>query len=168
MHKLSYSYYLLLIINPIICSLLELLFTFTEIRVLQFDSVHIARVKDRFGNMPLHFAVNNQHYKVVEAFADKDPESLVLLNDDGESPLSIAIDLKQRTLVTKIIDLNHPTLDYRGHNRQTLLRRAVIRHELGKRLMSTTFPLFYFSFVFRQNEGLHLIYDSCSNNLIIR
>ncbi|OMP03356.1 hypothetical protein COLO4_10465 [Corchorus olitorius] len=96
-----------------------------------FDSVHIARIKDRFGNTPLHFAVKNQHYKVVKAFADKDPESLVLLNDDGESPLFIAVDLKLSILAAKIIDLNNSTLDYRGHNRQTLLHCAAIRHELG-------------------------------------
>ncbi|XVF03995.1 hypothetical protein REPUB_Repub05bG0042200 [Reevesia pubescens] len=96
-----------------------------------YDSIHISRIRDSYGNTPLHGAVKNQHYKVVKAFADIDPESLVLLNDDGESPLSIAIDLKLTDLAAKIINLNTSTLEYRGHNRQTPLHRAVIMQDLA-------------------------------------
>ncbi|KAL1087640.1 hypothetical protein V6Z11_D08G196600, partial [Gossypium hirsutum] len=62
--------------------------------------------------------------------ADKDRESLLLVNHTGESPLSIAIDLKLAVTAEAIIGLNWSTLEYRGPNGQTPLHCAVIRRDL--------------------------------------
>ncbi|OMP04513.1 hypothetical protein COLO4_09566 [Corchorus olitorius] len=95
------------------------------------DSIQISRITDNHGNTPLHAAVKNKHYSIVKAIAEKDQDSLVLLNDDGESVLSIAIDLISTDLAAKIINLNTSTLEYRGHDGQTPLHRAVIRQDIG-------------------------------------
>ncbi|MFQ6627061.1 hypothetical protein Gotur_005993 [Gossypium turneri] len=94
------------------------------------NGVYIARVRDNYGNTPLHCAVRNDHYLVVWRLADKDRESLLLVNHTGESPLSIAIDLKLAVTAEAIIGLNRSTLEYRGPNGQTPLHCAVIRRDL--------------------------------------
>ncbi|MBA0826860.1 hypothetical protein Goarm_011675 [Gossypium armourianum] len=94
------------------------------------NGVYIARVRDNYGNTPLHCAVRNDHYLVVWRLADKDRESLLLVNHTGESPLSIAIDLKLAVTAEAIIGLNRSTLEYRGPNGQTPLHWAVIRRDL--------------------------------------
>ncbi|TYH06913.1 hypothetical protein ES288_A08G190800v1 [Gossypium darwinii] len=94
------------------------------------NGVYIARVRDNYGNTPLHCAVRNDHYLVVWRLADKDRESLLLVNHSGESPLSIAIDLKLAVTAEAIIGLNRSTLEYRGPNGQTPLHCAVIRRDL--------------------------------------
>ncbi|XP_022732194.1 protein ACCELERATED CELL DEATH 6-like [Durio zibethinus] len=94
------------------------------------NGVYIARIRDNYGNTPLHCAVRNDHYLVVWRLADKDRESLVLVNNAGESPLSIAIDLKLAVTAEAIIGLNRSTLEYRGPNGQTPLHCAVIRRDL--------------------------------------
>ncbi|XVF13490.1 hypothetical protein REPUB_Repub08aG0212200 [Reevesia pubescens] len=94
------------------------------------NDVYIARIRDNYGNTPLHCAVRNDHYLVVWRLADKDRESLELVNDAGESPLSIAIDLKLAVTAEAIIGLNRSTLEYRGPNGQTPLHCAVIRRDL--------------------------------------
>ncbi|PPR98409.1 hypothetical protein GOBAR_AA22263 [Gossypium barbadense] len=99
------------------------------------NGVYIARVRDNYGNTPLHCAVRNDHYLVVWRLADKDRESLLLVNHTGESPLSIAIDLKLAVTAEAIIGLNWSTFEYRGPNGQTPLHCAVIRRDLRKALV---------------------------------
>ncbi|EOY12421.1 Ankyrin repeat family protein, putative [Theobroma cacao] len=96
-------------------------------------------IRDNSGNTPLHGAVRNEHSKVVKAFAKKDPLSLRWLNDAGESPLSIAIDMRFTKLAATIIDLNKSTLDYRGNDDQTPLHCAVIRQDFGELLKDSPF-----------------------------
>ncbi|KAG8486612.1 hypothetical protein CXB51_020097 [Gossypium anomalum] len=115
------------------------------------NGVYIARVRDNYGNTPLHCAVRNDHYLVVWRLADKDRESLLLVNHTGESPLSIAIDLKLAVTAEAIIGLNRSTLEYRGPNGQTPLHCAVIRRDLRKALIPNSLDYYiacFFLFIF--------------------
>ncbi|PPD86332.1 hypothetical protein GOBAR_DD16742 [Gossypium barbadense] len=96
------------------------------------------------GETPVHVATRGGHWRIVLLFrdsssngvyiarrlADKDRESLLLVNHTGESPLSIAIDLKLAVTAEAIIGLNWSTFEYRGPNGQTPLHCAVIRRDL--------------------------------------
>ncbi|XP_040955984.1 protein ACCELERATED CELL DEATH 6 [Gossypium hirsutum] len=64
------------------------------------NGVYVARVRDNYGNTPLHCAVRNYHYLVLAVTAEA------------------------------IIGLNWSTLEYRGPNGQTPLHCAVIRRDL--------------------------------------
>lgn len=46
---------------------------------------------DAYGNTPLHHACWNEQSEVVKVLLQKDPESVNKLNDDGESPLLLAV-----------------------------------------------------------------------------
>ncbi|XVF77639.1 hypothetical protein PTKIN_Ptkin14bG0063100 [Pterospermum kingtungense] len=97
--------------------------------VENFSQVYIARIRDKYGNTPLHGAVRNQNGEVVKALAEADKESLLLINDAGESPLSIAIDMRYPEIAKSIIDLNASTIGLTGHNGQTPLHYAVLRED---------------------------------------
>ncbi|KAK6269809.1 hypothetical protein POUND7_006914 [Theobroma cacao] len=107
--------------------------------VKDYKEIYIGRIRDRFGNTPLHGAVRNGHLQVMNALAEKDPDSLVWINDAGESPLSIAIDMRLTDIAKRIITLNNSTLDYRGNNGQTPLHCAVMRQDFV--IMSTIIGL---------------------------
>ncbi|XP_021287374.1 protein ACCELERATED CELL DEATH 6-like, partial [Herrania umbratica] len=97
--------------------------------VEKYPGIHIGSIRDKFGNTPLHGAVRNGQRKVINALAQKDSESLLWINDAGESPLSIAIDMRLTDIAQTIIDLNDSTLDYRGNKGQTPLHCAVMRQD---------------------------------------
>ncbi|XVF77644.1 hypothetical protein PTKIN_Ptkin14bG0063600 [Pterospermum kingtungense] len=97
--------------------------------VENFPGIYIAKVRDKYGNTPLHGAVRNKHGDVVKALAEDNKESLLVINDAGESPLTIAIDMRFTDLAKHIIDLHEPTLEFIGHNGQTALHHAVLRND---------------------------------------
>ncbi|GMJ10283.1 hypothetical protein like AT4G03500 [Hibiscus trionum] len=86
-------------------------------------------MRDKFGNTPLHGSVRNEHYRVMVALAENDKPSLRGINDVGESPLSIAIDMRLTSYAAKIIRLHPETLDDIGQNGQTPLHVAVKRND---------------------------------------
>ncbi|KAL4273872.1 hypothetical protein GQ457_13G002580 [Hibiscus cannabinus] len=94
-----------------------------------YKGIHIGRMRDKFGNTPLHGSVRNEHYKVMVALAENDRPSLRGINDVGESPLSIAIDMRLTSYAAKIIRLHPETLDDIGQNGQTPLHVAVKRND---------------------------------------
>ncbi|XVF77631.1 hypothetical protein PTKIN_Ptkin14bG0061800 [Pterospermum kingtungense] len=97
--------------------------------VKNFSRIYIARIRDKYGNTPLHGAVKNGHSAVVKDLAGVDKESLLLINDAGDSPLSIAIDMMFPEIAKSIIYLNAYTIELVGHNGQTALHYAVLRHD---------------------------------------
>ncbi|XVF77640.1 hypothetical protein PTKIN_Ptkin14bG0063200 [Pterospermum kingtungense] len=99
--------------------------------VEKFPGIYIAKVRDKYGNTPLHGAVRNKYGHVVKALAEDHKESLLVINDAGESPLTIAIDMRFTDLAKRIIDLHEPTLEFIGHNGQTALHHAVLRNDYG-------------------------------------
>ncbi|XWS11167.1 hypothetical protein CRYUN_Cryun38cG0060500 [Craigia yunnanensis] len=96
-----------------------------------YSNIYIARIRDMHGNTPLHGAVKNKHSTVVWALARQDLQSLELVNDAGESPLSIAIDLRYVGIADDIIDLNPRTLNFKSLNGRTALHYAVLRRDIG-------------------------------------
>ncbi|XWS11163.1 hypothetical protein CRYUN_Cryun38cG0060100 [Craigia yunnanensis] len=96
-----------------------------------FSNIYIARIRDMYGNTPLHGAVKNKHSTVVWALAQQDLQSLELVNDAGESPLSIAIDLRYVGIADDIIDLNPRTINIKSLNGRTALHYAVLRRDIG-------------------------------------
>ncbi|XVF03985.1 hypothetical protein REPUB_Repub05bG0041500 [Reevesia pubescens] len=99
--------------------------------VKDFSNIYIARIRDIYGNTPLHGSVKNKHSEVVLALSRQDVQSLELVNDAGESPLSIAIDLRYVGIANDIIDLNSRTLLFKSLNGQTALHVAVLRRDIG-------------------------------------
>ncbi|XVF77616.1 hypothetical protein PTKIN_Ptkin14bG0060300 [Pterospermum kingtungense] len=97
--------------------------------VENFPRIYIARIRDKYGNTPLHDAVRNRHDEVVKELASDDKESLLLTNDAGESPLSTAIDKRFTDIANSIISLNAYTLESIGHNGQTPLHYTVLRND---------------------------------------
>ena len=100
--------------------------------VKDFNNIYIARLRDISGNTPLHGAVKNKHSTVVWALARQDLQSLELVNDAGESPLSIAIDLRYVGIADDIIDLNPRTLNFKSLKGRTALHYAVLRRDISK------------------------------------
>ncbi|XVF77593.1 hypothetical protein PTKIN_Ptkin14bG0057900 [Pterospermum kingtungense] len=96
---------------------------------------YIASIKDSYGNTPFHCAVRNEHGSVVEALAVEDTTSLLQINDAGESPLSIAINMKSTNIAMKTIQRNNSTTELIGHNGRSALHYTVIRHYSGKVLL---------------------------------
>ncbi|KAL5804235.1 hypothetical protein ACOSQ3_031035 [Xanthoceras sorbifolium] len=88
----------------------------------------LMRMKDNEDNTALHIAVRYGHLKVVEELSAVDPEPILSVNTDGQSPLSIAIDKKMTNIACWIIRKNPISLNYEESNNQlTLLHSAVIR-----------------------------------------
>ncbi|GMI84278.1 hypothetical protein HRI_002097100 [Hibiscus trionum] len=71
----------------------------------------------------------------MKKLAVRDRDALLLLNQAGESPLSIGVDLKLQYCIKTIIELNLRALDYEGSNGQTALHLAVIRRDVDILLM---------------------------------
>lgn len=103
---------------------------FNVVRLFKATVEDMARIRDNEGNTPVHCSVRNNHKLVLYLLVDGDQESLGLVNNAGESPLFIAIDLRL-TLANDIIFANPSTLDHTGDSDQTPLHRAVIRRNLG-------------------------------------
>ncbi|XVF03991.1 hypothetical protein REPUB_Repub05bG0042000 [Reevesia pubescens] len=97
--------------------------------VKNYEGIYIGRIRDNSGNTPLHGTVRNAHLRVMKTLAEEDPESLLGINDAGESPLSIAIDMKLTNFAKIIISLNKDTLGYIGNSGQTPLHCAVKRND---------------------------------------
>ncbi|XP_021288576.1 ankyrin repeat-containing protein At5g02620-like [Herrania umbratica] len=93
--------------------------------------VDICSDTDRFGDTPLHGAVRNGHFKILNALTQRNLESLLKSNAASETPLSIAIDLRLTNIAAKIITLNQSTLGYLGDNGQKPLHYAVMRQDFG-------------------------------------
>ncbi|KAK8506646.1 hypothetical protein V6N12_013460 [Hibiscus sabdariffa] len=89
-----------------------------------------ARLTDHDGNTPVHCAVRKNSVSLMKRLAVGDSESLLLVNQAGESPINIALNFKLKCCIKAIISLNQSALEYKGPNDQTTLHLAVMRGDI--------------------------------------
>ncbi|RVW25478.1 Ankyrin repeat-containing protein [Vitis vinifera] len=83
--------------------------------------------------MPLHEAVRNGHHSTVLVLVEaNDSDLLVSLNNAGESPLFMAVDVRASEIVKTILPKSNPySLLHRSSDGQTILHRAILRADLN-------------------------------------
>ncbi|KAF8391365.1 hypothetical protein HHK36_023669 [Tetracentron sinense] len=103
------------------------------------DEIHdpnvLLRECNKYGNIALHEAVRSRNPKVVELLMYADPQSMSILNNNGESPFYLAADrglfhtiLKMLFLILPLEqDSSHTPSIYGGPNGQTPMHAAVAR-----------------------------------------
>ena len=80
---------------------------------------------DNEKNTALHEAVRYGHYDIVELLIQEKPSLTCLTNEDGESPLFIAVDRKFYEIARKILG-TFSNCSFSGRNGMTVLHAAVI------------------------------------------
>ncbi|RVW99548.1 Ankyrin repeat-containing protein [Vitis vinifera] len=96
--------------------------------------VHVVlRMRNMEGNTPLHEAVRNGHHSTVLVLVEaNDSDLLVSLNNAGESPLFMAVDVRASEIVKTILPNSNPySLLHRSSDGQTILHRAILRADLN-------------------------------------
>ncbi|KAK9293186.1 hypothetical protein L1049_021175 [Liquidambar formosana] len=85
------------------------------------------------GDTVLHHAVRYGHFEIVKLLIKKDPELTNLVNDNGESPLFLAVDRKHFKIASHILEAV-PACSYQGRNNMNVLHAAVIRTQTGHQI----------------------------------
>ncbi|KAF8391363.1 hypothetical protein HHK36_023667 [Tetracentron sinense] len=103
------------------------------------DLNFLLRVPNRDGNTALHEAVLSRNPKdMVELLVSADPESMSIVNKNGESPLFLAVDRDLLPTVVKMLEvIPQDTSEsiyrfYRGPNGQTPMHTVVAKAAVAK------------------------------------
>ena len=90
----------------------------------------ILRETNIVGDSALHEAVRYNHIQVVKLLTKEDPDYPYFANDDGETPLYIAIERYHKDVMLEILK-NCKSPAYGGPDDRTALHAAVIRRDQG-------------------------------------
>ena len=97
----------------------------------------VISMRNMKGDTPLHEALRGGHHLVTsllvkEVVKANHSDLLAWINEAGESPLSMAIDVNRSRIVEEILKAEPSSLLHRGPNDQTPLHRAISSDDLGK------------------------------------
>ncbi|XP_034680920.1 protein ACCELERATED CELL DEATH 6-like [Vitis riparia] len=96
-----------------------------------YEVISMRNMKD---DTPLHEAVRGGHDSVISLLVKEvkanHSDLLASINEAGESPLSMAIDVNRSPIVEEILKAGPSSLLHRGPNGQTPLHRAILRDDL--------------------------------------
>lgn len=98
----------------------------------EVQTKRLVQMRSRGGNAALHEAVRSKSPVVVERIAEKGKEMISAANDEGRSPLYIAVEMGFVQGVRTMLDKDPAAYWQTGPGGRSLLHAAVSSHNLGE------------------------------------